>query len=144
MAECHSCPHKQIPGLVDMPWEQTPCSRCDLSAPSNKGRCHISLDADPSAFWGEGAKEAEINDNAATLTCNEMKEGLRVILDLMRSNPVTAKIIIFRIVHPYKLKEIADAEGLTMQAARDRILKALKKWPELAAFISMREYNKRK
>lgn len=134
--------------MAGEPWEHTPCATCNPSEPSHKGRSHVSLDTDVPAVWAieeDGSDRVEeLPTEAQALSKQEVKDGLKVILDLMRENPVTAKIVIFRIVNPYKLKEIADAEGLSIQAARDRLIKAIRKWPELAAFVSIREYTKKK
>ena len=135
MPECHECPEYLNPKWRHVPFDETPCSKCKPSSGSrNHGRSHVQLQED----W-------EVHQNAKHVFLEQFsvfQDGLRVLLTLIRENPKTAKIIMFRICYPDKpLKIIAEELNISTQAAHSRLKSVRKEWPELAKVIPMKTWN---
>ena len=149
MPECHKCEHNQNKALRKLPYKQTPCAKCKApSYLSHHGRNFVSLDADQPAvenleIRAVSDKSDAVVHGASVFSRIDLQAGLHNLLELLRSNPVTARIVIYRICHPAEpLHKIAKSEGISVQAAHSRLQKAAKKWPELKHVIP--KYNTKK
>ena len=144
MPECHKCEHNQSKAIKRLPYEKTPCYKCNPTADlSNYGRTFVSMDTDAPAVQNIELKTDQADAFGATQFSREdLKAGLNTLLQLLMCNPVTAKIVIYRICRPTEpLHKIAFALGISTQAAHSRLQKAVRKWTELKAVIPIKQYN---
>jgi hypothetical protein len=112
---------------------------------SNKGVSHVSIDAEPwicpitEPIEPMGCFDVKGIVDTAKFEREALIDGLKVILELMQSNPLTAQIVIYRIIHPHQIKLIEKALGMGKHAIKRRLVRALRRWPKLSAFVSVRK-----
>lgn len=133
---CHKCPHDGDPRLANIPWEKTPCSRCELPSDDRAGGHGrgVSMETIPPeivADWPD-AGEIEVVDRRKEY----MLDALRA-LSSVSEKAVVSVLLQARGMTVNEVRRRTNAlfhEDLTLQAVSWRIQNALR---ELEARIRL-------
>jgi hypothetical protein len=127
---CHNCIHMigfKAGKYKDVPFEQTPCSQCELKDTSHLGSPYDEGRRAPEPMcegvYGDG-REA---DDELLMPVSVLSE---VVALLMWMPPVTRDVVCRR-HQGWPYREIAEALGVTVAAVEMRHRRALVRWPVL-------------
>ena len=136
--QCHQCKHEadvQAGKYADVPFEQTPCSRCTLQENSSGTKAFDDervYDAGPVCEAGDtchGEEEGEPVMPVSVLTA--------VVALLLALPPKTRDLVCWR-HQGMHYKEIARKLGAAAGTVEMRHTRALQKWPELQALFPVK------
>ncbi len=127
--QCHKCPTNlkiQAGTYRDTPWEETPCASCNFTEHGFAIEYDANRDKRPAP--DSSALAADI-DLLPVSVLPEMAAGL-----LQLSPPLRDTIA--RRLAGQSYRQIASADGISIQAAERRHQRALKQWPALRALFA--------
>ena len=131
--ECHRCQHRdavQKGRLARVPFEETPCAKCELKEYSEFTIEYIedreSRIQNPESRMAEQETESE-----EVLPVSVMREAM---VEFLRLPPEIRNVVCWRFAG-MSFKDIAALQGITVAGVEVRLWRAMKKWPALTALF---------
>ena len=127
--ECHRCQHREAirkRTLARVPFEQTPCFKCDL-----KEYSEFTLEYDPNRETAAQKPEFIFEEPEERLPISVMREAM---IEFLRLPPEVRDVVCWRFAG-VSFKDIAALQGITVAGVEVRLWRAMKKWPSLTALF---------
>jgi hypothetical protein len=129
--ECHRCNHHadvEAGRYAGVPYEDTPCGRCELKESSVGTREY----KDQIAINATNSKTPSPDEDKNPLNEHLVPESvvLSLVSGLLSLPPETLTVLALR-WQGWKYREIAKIQGITMAAVELRHARAMKRWPML-------------
>ena len=127
--ECHKCEHReaiQKRTLARVPFEETPCFKCEL-----KEYSEFTLEYDPKRETAAQKPEFIFEEPEERLPISVMREAM---VEFLRMPPEIRDVVCWRFAG-MSFRDIAVLQGITVAGAEVRLWRAMKKWPALTALF---------
>jgi len=137
--ECHRCKHRaaiQKQTLRRVPFEKTPCAKCELKEYSeftleyDESR-EVRRQESPSFAKATAGMESRIEDEDERLPISVMREAM---VEFLRLPPDIRNVVCWRFAG-VSFRDIAALQGITVAGVEVRLWRAMKKWPALTALF---------
>lgn len=129
--ECHKCGFAErikTAEFENVPWSETPCSRCELTESS---KATIEYDDDRSTTWDQRQEDQELGSGVDLMPVSVLADAVSLMLALPKD-----ALEVLRLRYggmPYR--EIADTMGLKVDAVEKRLGRTLTKNPVLGTLF---------
>ncbi|MEI8141195.1 MAG: sigma factor-like helix-turn-helix DNA-binding protein [bacterium] len=127
--ECHKCEHReaiQKRRLARVPFEKTPCFKCEL-----KEYSEFTLEYDAKRETASQKPEFSFEEPEDRLPISVMREAM---VEFLRLPPEIRDVVCWRFAG-MSFKDIAALQGITVAGVEVRLWRAMKKWPALTALF---------
>ena len=137
--ECHRCEHReaiQKQTLKRVPFEKTPCFKCELKEYSEYTMeyktWHDGAAHNPT-YFAEVTKGEEFSfeEPEERLPISVMREAM---VEFLRLPPEIRNVVCWRFAG-MSFRDIAALQGITVAGVEVRLWRAMKKWPALTALF---------